>query len=132
MSKKLIMLLLISSAAFADDRLNPDVTQETIMKTACVPSWTGTVRPSASYINKLKKKQLPDTAKLSDYEEDHIIPLALGGHPRNPVNLHPQLWSGKCGAHEKDKDELRYHRLLCSGAITLEEAQSRFMPWECE
>lgn len=37
----------------------------------------------------------------SQYELDHIVPLALGGHPRNLKNLMLQPWEGADGAHAK-------------------------------
>jgi hypothetical protein len=66
--------------------INPDVTQSSIDDTICVSGWTATVRPPTSYTNALKAQQIgeygyADTA-LSDYEEDHLIPLELGGPAR--------------------------------------------------
>ncbi len=45
----------------------------------------------------------------SDYEEDHMLPLELGGHPTDPANLWPQSWDGENGAHAKDKLENKLH-----------------------
>src|SRR5262249_16206964 len=44
------------------------------------------------------------------YEEDHIISLENGGHPRDPKNLYPEAYNTeidgeRVGAHEKDKVE---------------------------
>src|SRR6266508_4829814 len=69
--------------------LNPDVTQATINATICVKGWTKTIRPPTSYTNKLKQKQMRqyhESGGPSRYEEDHLIPLELGGHPTNPKN----------------------------------------------
>ena len=41
------------------------------------------------------------------FELDHIIPLALGGHPRNSRNLMLQVWSGHDGAKRKDRLEVK-------------------------
>ncbi len=71
--------------------LNPAVTEATIAATICTPGWTATVRPSSSYTTALKRRQLPANANLADYEEDHLMPLALGGAPRDERNLRPQL-----------------------------------------
>lgn len=107
--------------------VNPAVTQENLNSTACVPRWTGTVRPPASYTNKLKKEQLPPGTPLNTFEEDHRVPLALGGHPTSPNNLWPQHWSPPCGAHEKDRLEDAVHRDLCAGKLTLAEARATFL-----
>lgn len=106
--------------------LNPNVTQANIATTICVPNWTTTIRPPASYTSKLKRQQM--TARglpgpPSSYEEDHLIALSSGGDPTSPLNLWSQPWAGPCGAHQKDRIEVLLHRLTCRGKITLAEAQ---------
>jgi len=100
------------------------VIQTTIIQTICKKGYTATVRPPVSYTEKLKREQIiqygyHDT-NLADYEEDHFIPLELGGSPRDPKNLwpepHPSL-------NEKDKVEDYLHTEVCAGKITLMEAQ---------
>src|SRR5947208_2257764 len=74
-------------------RLNPKVHQSTIKKTICKIGWTETIRPPVSYTNALKIQQMvlyEETGSPSEYEEDHFIPLELGGAPRNPGNLWPE------------------------------------------
>lgn len=71
------------------------VTQSTINSTICVSGWTSTVRPPTSYTNPLKVTQIAqygysDTS-TADYEEDHLIPLELGGSPTSALNLWPRL-----------------------------------------
>lgn len=103
-------------------RLNPAVTPATIHQTVCVPGWTAKIRPPASYTNALKRAQLPAGADLSKYEEDHLMPLSLGGAPRDPKNLRPILWSR---AKLDDVWEARLHRELCAGKVTLSLAQAQ-------
>ena len=71
--------------------LNPDVRQANVQETICVSGYTATVRPSTTYTNGVKAKLLRELglppADAAKYELDHRIPLALGGHPRNPHNL---------------------------------------------
>ena len=73
--------------------LNPNVKQRNIKKTICVPNWTDTVRPPTSYTNKLKVQGIADYGfkdkTLGQYEEDHLIPLAVGGSPRSPRTSGP-------------------------------------------
>lgn len=105
---------------------NPDVTQENIQQTICVSNWTKKIRPSSSYTTKLKIQQMKElglTGDPKDYEEDHLISLEIGGHPTDPHNLWPQPWSGPYGAHQKDRLENALHKDVCSGKITLKEAQ---------
>lgn len=99
--------------------------QATIEK-ICTPNYTSTIRPPVSYTNKLKKKQMADlglSGKPSDYEEDHIISLELGGHPTDPRNLSPEPYLPKPGAREKDQVEDHLHRCVCKGKIDLILAQ---------
>src|SRR6266540_6335186 len=72
--------------------LNPAVTQATIGTTICVPRWTAKVRPPSSYTSALKRRQIAAEhlpGRPADYEEDHVVPLALGGAPRDPLLASP-------------------------------------------
>lgn len=102
-------------------RVNLLVTQATIRQTICISGWTATVRPAKSYTNALKIKQLPAGADPSRYEEDHLMPLGLGGAPRDPANLWPILWPR---AKMDDVWENKLHRQVCAGEITLSVAQT--------
>lgn len=56
------------------------------------------------------------------YEVDHLVSLELGGS--NEIsNLWPELASPKPGFHEKDQVENYMHAQVCSGAISLQQAQ---------
>ena len=107
--------------------LNPDVTQASIGQTICVAGYTKSVRPASSYTNGVKSRLMGDAgldpALKGDYELDHIVPLALGGHPRKLSNLMLQPWDGPQGAHMKDILEARLLHLVCSGDVTLTDAQ---------
>jgi len=59
---------------------------------------------------------------LEDYEEDHLIPLEIGGAPRDARNLWSEAYAGPCGAQVKDKLENRLHALVCDGTLTLAAA----------
>ena len=109
---------------------NPDVTQANIKDTICKHGWTATIRPPLSYTNTLKftqMKALGLPGALTDYEEDHFIPLELGGHPTAPGNLWPQIWdvNNPCSAHVKDLDENTFNDKVCSGALTLDAARQQ-------
>ena len=103
--------------------LNPDVTQANIHTTVCVEGWTRTIRPPTSYTNELKRKQMREYGvggSLSDYQEDHLISLSLGGHPTDPRNLWPEP---NPRATDVDAIELDLHEKVCSGELSLDEAQ---------
>jgi hypothetical protein len=108
--------------------LNPDVTERNIRQTICVPGYTATVRPSSSYTNGVKAKLLRengiDESMMRYYELDHVVPLALGGHPRKLANLALQPWDGEHGAIRKDLLERRLQILVCRGDLPLTDAQA--------
>ena len=109
--------------------LNPNVTQATIGQTICVAGWTSTVRPPVSYTNKLKRAEIGKNAVANDFEEDHFIAIELGGSPTNPLNLWAEPWSGHCNAHNKDRVENSLKRQVCTGVITLADAQLAIRDW---
>lgn len=109
---------------------NPDVTQSTIDTTICVSGWTATVRPPTTYTNPLKEQGIADygysDTSMSDYEEDHLVPLELGGSPRDPENLWPEPHtdSGNQTSYTKDGVETKLKNAVCDGRITLSAARS--------
>ena len=105
--------------------LNPDVTQATIGSTICKHGWTRTIRPPTSYTNELKREQMRAyrrTGGPHDYQEDHLISLELGGHPSDPRNLWPEPLPH---AYQVDQVENELNDRVCSGKLTLAEAQRR-------
>jgi len=105
--------------------LNPDVTQANIRSTICRHGWTATIRPATDYTNDLKRKQMRqygETGSLSDYQEDHLISLELGGDPTDPRNLWPEPYPR---AAEVDRIENELNAEVCSASLTLAEAQQR-------
>lgn len=109
---------------------NSSVSQGDIASTICVSGWTTTVRPPSSYTSQLKLDQLRagyaynGDLNPADYEEDHLIPLELGGAPSDVHNLWPEPSTAATGG-SKAKDELedKLHTLVCSGQLTLATAQ---------
>ena len=86
------------------------------------------MRPASSYTHGVKAKLLReagiDESKANDFELDHIVPLALGGHPRKLSNLALQPWDGPQGAKMKDILEVRLQKLVCHGEVPLTDAQA--------
>lgn len=107
--------------------INPAVRQANIYQTICNPNWsTKLIRPSESYTAKLKALQIKQwglPGRVSDYEEDHLISLDLGGNATDARNLWPELYFPKPGAREKDIVERRLHKEVCEGALALSQAQ---------
>jgi hypothetical protein len=105
--------------------LNADVTQANIRSTICRRGWTETIRPPVSYTNALKVRQMRqyrEKGSLSDYQEDHLISLELGGNPTDARNLWPEPYPR---ASEVDQIENELNAEVCSGRLTLAQAQQR-------
>ena len=137
----LVLILLAPTAAYSATNyllpiksitpgaIDPTVSQTNIASTICIVGYTKTIRPPATYTNSLKFQQLRGSysrygstnSKL--FEEDHLIPLALGGAPRDPKNLWPEPWES---ARKKDRLELKLHLMVCAGQMSLAKARAIF------
>jgi hypothetical protein len=91
--------------------------------------WTHSVRPPGEFTRRLKRAQLRawgcTDRRLGHYEEDHLIPLGLGGAPADEQNLWPEPRQSVKGWTAAQKDELedQLHRLVCNRLLPLSEVQ---------
>jgi len=97
----------------------PSATKDQI----CKPGYSQTVRN----VPDSEKNQVYEEYGISShtpgqYEVDHFVSLELGGS-NDISNLWPEAANPKPGFHEKDKVENYLHAQVCSGALTLQEAQ---------
>jgi hypothetical protein len=102
---------------------NPAVSQANIDQTICRSGWTSTVRPPESYTEPLKYQQMDaygDSGSASNFEEDHLIPLELGGSPASPKNLWPEPGASP---NPKDAVEDAANQAVCDGQLRLTVAQ---------
>ena len=99
--------------------VDTSVSQSNIAVTICRSGYAAQTRPRESYVHGLKLAQLqtPTRGYLStspkDFEEDHLIPLELGGTSSDPFNLWPQPYEGDWNAKKKDRLENALHRRVC-------------------
>jgi hypothetical protein len=113
--------------------INPAATQDNLVDTVCNSGWATTQRPPSAYTSALKFAQIIEYGYAdrdrTHYEEDHLVPLELGGAPRDPRNLWPEpneasLPDGTLiGSGEKDDLEDSLHRQVCAGQMLLADAQ---------
>jgi cytochrome c-type biogenesis protein CcmH/NrfF len=119
--------LVAASSACDRGSFNPDVTQETIGQTICVAGYTEAVRPPVTFTNRVKQTLLTragyDHAEAFKYKLHHIIPVALGGHPRKLENLGLERRDGASSAKRKKRIEAKLQCLVCTGQVTLADAQ---------
>jgi hypothetical protein len=98
----------------------PDVTKDQI----CVSGYSSNVRNVPdSEKNQVYAEYAITQHTAGEYEVDHLVSLELGGS-NDISNLWPEPASPTPGFHEKDKLENYLHDQVCSGAISLQEAQT--------
>ncbi|HEX5308941.1 MAG TPA: hypothetical protein VFW38_07665 [Solirubrobacteraceae bacterium] len=88
----------------------------------CAFGYSHSVRPPESYTEPLKLAQMRAyrlPCSPSRYEEDHLVPLSIGGAPRDPRNLWPEPRSGPNNAEQKDHLETWAARMACARHIPL-------------
>ena len=111
--------------------INPKVTQENIGTTICKPGYSKSIRPSRKITDiekRLNAQSYGYTGDLADAEFDHLIAISAGGDPHDVRNLWLEPPSPghrpKDGPNnDKDRVEQTIHTLICSGHISLRDAQ---------
>jgi hypothetical protein len=102
---------------------DPAVTQANIARTICRRGYARKVRPPEAITEREKlasMKAYGDTGSPRRYEYDHLIALELGGAPNDTKNLWPEPGASP---NAKDRLEMRLHRMVCDGSLSLEAAQ---------
>jgi hypothetical protein len=126
-----------ATAAVADDLPNPQLTPGDADPSISVSDLCPTANPSLRRnVSAAEKAQVFEEYGLAGNhtgycenddphgcEVDHLISLELGGS-NDIKNLWPQPYAGTIwNAHVKDKLENRLHAMVCSGEISLKDAQ---------
>ncbi len=110
-----------------DPRCTPGAIRSGVTLAAiCAFGYSRAVRPPESFTEPLKLAQmrayrLPGSP--SDYQEDHLVPLSIGGAPRDPHNLWPEPRTGPNSAEQKDRLETWAARMACAERIPLARLQ---------
>jgi len=106
-----------------DSACSPGAILTTSTVVICKSGYTATVRdvPLSERKQVFKEYNIP-YALASNYEVDHIISLELGGS-NNIANLFPESYLIPDGARVKDKLENYLNNQVCSGRMTIQEAQ---------
>jgi hypothetical protein len=109
--------------------VNPVVTPGTVGRTICRRGWTRTVRPPEQTSQEMKRTVMAAYGhageRLSGYEGDHLVPLALGGAPTDLRNYWPEPLDPPDGWTAEMKNELEaiLSRMVCSRRLPLDVAQ---------
>lgn len=128
MKQYMLAILAVLALPAVGQSVNPSVTQANIHQTVCVRGWTSSVRPTVAYTNRVKYLKckaagITRTDCHDNYVLDHVEPLEVGGAPADPANLQLQT---KAASRIKDGREHAAKNALCSGKISLAQAQARF------
>ncbi|WP_207229380.1 HNH endonuclease signature motif containing protein [Ktedonosporobacter rubrisoli] len=100
-----------------------DIIQSATKEQICQPGYARTVRNvPTSEKNQVYAEYGITHHSTGEYEVDHLVSLELGGS-NDISNLWPEAASPKPGFHEKDKVENYLHDQVCSGAVSLKQAQ---------
>jgi len=105
--------------------VDPGVTQSNLPQTICRNGYSSSVRAPATETDKAKKVSLTQYGEQSTKttEYDHLISLELGG-TNATSNLWPEPNAATTGTtNPKDSVENKMHTAICSGTITLVDAQ---------
>lgn len=97
----------------------PNVTRQQV----CTPGYARSVRDVPTEVKDEVYREYGIVTHFSgQYEVDHLVSLELGGS-NDIANLWPEAADPNPGFHQKDEVENYLHEQVCSGAISLQEAQ---------
>jgi len=110
--------------ALQDQACTPGAIFSTITNTqVCTPGYASSVRDVPQSVKNKVYAEYGITRHLAgQYEIDHLVSLQLGGS-NDLANLWPEAASPTPGFHEKDKVENYLNQQVCSGKMTLQQAQ---------
>lgn len=131
----IVLLLLILSAP--NMTVTPGLTRGLTLRTICATRW-GLDRRFVSEHKKrlvaaaygIERSSIVRRGLGPCCEFDHLIPREIGGSDGKDGddirNIWPQSWAD---ATVKDRRENRLHRLVCSGGVSLKDAQQEMRNW---
>lgn len=111
------------SGALPDPACTPGDIFQVTKEDVCKPGYASSVRNVPESEKKRVYAEYGIASHVAgQYEVDHFVSLELGGS-NDISNLWPEAAKPTPGFHEKDKVENYLHEQVCSGTISLQEAQ---------
>ena len=114
----------VSSNALPDSACTPgDVFPDATADMICQPGYSSSVRNVPQSVkDDVYAEYGIASHEPGQYEVDHLVSLELGGS-NDISNLWPEPADPRPGFHEKDKVENYLHDEVCSGRISVQQAQ---------
>lgn len=114
----------VARGSLPDPACTPGEVLTTDAKTVCASGYAGATRDvSSSTKAKAYSEYGIASHTTGEYEVDHLVSLELGGS-NGIANLWPEAANANPGYHQKDQVENYLHAAVCSGAMTLPQAQA--------
>ncbi len=116
----------VSSNGLPDSACTPgDVLPDATVDKICQPGYSTSVRNVPTSVkDQVYAEYGIASHEPGQYEVDHLVSLELGGS-NDISNLWPEPASPTPGFHEKDKVENYLHDEVCSGKVSLQQAQQQ-------
>ena len=113
-----------ANGALPDKECTPgDILPNVTKNQVCQPGYASSVRNVPTSTKTKAYRMYGITShRPGQYEVDHLVSLELGGS-NDISNLWPEAAAPTPGFHEKDKVENYLHDQVCSGAVSLQQAQ---------
>lgn len=133
---RVVLLVLVAGSAMQrapaqvlrKQLLDSRVTQQSIGGTICRPGYTDAMSPPLDELMARKDQLLAARGIPADdgasYALDRRVPIVLGGSPNAAANLDLLPWAGHGGERRKEILTARLKRCVCTGRISLSDAQS--------
>ena len=116
----------VANGGLQDQACTPgDIFPDATTSQICQPGYSASVRDVPQSEKNQVYAEYGITSHFSgEYEVDHLVSLELGGS-NDISNLWPEAANPKPGFHEKDTVENYLHDQVCSGAMSLQQAQQQ-------
>lgn len=107
-----------------DTACTPGAVVNASAEQVCDSGYNPAAGPSQATVNAVYASYGVAAGSESSYPIDHLVPLSLGGS-NDPANLWPQPTEPRPGFTEKEAAERLLRDAVCSGSMTLADAQRR-------
>lgn len=120
-----IALPAMASAQLPNNLQTPGAASKVDVKKLCAADFESSVKPATDWQKAEALSRYGLRPEKFDGALDHVVPVALGG-TNDPDNLYPFHAQGEFTAAAKQELEAKLHDLVCSGKMSVKQAQDVF------